>query len=88
MKLELNKNRWISRQSAAMQVLVFFIIFFLSSIIGQWVADLLFGDPVFYEATTAGLRLFFIKNSIFSLLWAIAVVYFIHRQKSEKSTTA
>jgi hypothetical protein len=85
MKVEINKNRWLNRQSVLMQTLVLFMIFFISCIIGQVVADLLFGDPLFFKGTTKQVSSYLIKYAIFAFLWAFGFIYLINRKR--KSTT-
>ncbi len=80
--LEENKKKWLSRQPRLVQVMVLFVVFFISAIIGQMGADLIFRDPLFLLGTAPNIRLFFIKDFIFSILWAFAIVYIINRRKT------
>ncbi|HVG42572.1 MAG TPA: hypothetical protein VM888_13240 [Chitinophagaceae bacterium] len=79
MKVGLNKNRWLYRQSGRVQVLVLFIIFFIASIIGHVVTNLIFGDPAFENSK--GLGILLLKKIFVPLLLAIGMVYFIQREK-------
>jgi hypothetical protein len=80
--LEENKKKTFPRQPLLVQVMVLFVIFFISVIIGQMVEDLIFRDPLFLLGAAPNIILFFIKDFIFSILWAFAIVYIIDRRKT------
>ncbi len=81
MRIEIDKRRWLHRQSTVVQVIFWFIIFFFSDIMGQLVADLLFGDPAFYKGSAKEIEVFLIKDGVLSLLWSLAFVYFLKGYK-------
>jgi uncharacterized membrane protein YeaQ/YmgE (transglycosylase-associated protein family) len=85
MQLNIDKKRWLGRQSSFTQVMVFAAVFFVASLVGVLVADSLFGDPSFGSGSPKEIAKFFSVKFIKALIGGAVVVILIRNNRKTNS---
>lgn len=85
MQINVDKNRWLSRQSFLVQVTMFAIIFFIASVFANWITDYLFSDTSIFQGSGKEIGKFLMSKFSGALMMSVIVTVLVRNNLKRNS---
>lgn len=77
MQIKIDKNRWLSRQSFLVQVIVFATVFFVAGVLANWITGYLFDDTVLFQRSGKGIEKFLMSKFSGALMMSVIITFLV-----------